>query len=286
MISVTDRNRPSVRAGTAAINALLLGTLVLTGLYPLYWTVKGAISLTQQLLREPLRPWPDPVQIENLALAWNQLDIGRYLLNTVVLVAGSWVIQIGVCTLAAYALAILRPWWGKYVYGAILATLFVPGTVTLISLYLTVRSMPVTGWNLLNTPWAIWGPAAVSAFSIVILKRFFDDIPREIIEAAELDGASPFAVFRMVVLPVSVPILAVTSLMSIMWSWKEFLWPLVVLTEPSAQPLSVALPRLASQADQSLLIAGMLIALVPPVLLFVIFQRYITRGLGYTGVKG
>lgn len=286
LISITDRKRGSVQGSLGVINVALLAGLVVFGAYPIYWTFKGAVSLTQQLLREPLRLWPDPVVWENLVLAWNQLEIGKYLLNTLVLVGGTWIAQLVVSTTAAFALSVLRPWYGKYVFGGILATLFIPGTVTMISLYLTVLSVPLVGWNLLNTPWAVWLPAASSAFSIVILKRFFDDIPRELFEAAQIDGASPFAIFRRIVLPMSGPILAVVSLMSIMWSWKEFLWPLIVLSDPDIQPLSVALPRVAIQADQSLLIAGLLIALIPPVLIFIVFQRYIVRGLGFTGLKG
>lgn len=286
LISTADRRRRGVRYPLNGVHGILLLGLLVFGAGPLYWTVKGAVSVTQQLLREPVRMWPDPVMWENLSLAWNQLDLGKYLFNTVVIVLGSWLIQLFVTTTGAFALSVLRPWYGKYIYAAILATLFIPGTVTLISLYLTVLDVPLVGWNLVNTPWAVWAPAASSSFSLVIMKRFFDSLPRELFEAAEIDGAGPVTLFRLLVLPMSGPIIAVVSLMSIMWAWKEFLWPLIVLTEPDVQPLSVALPRLATHADQSLLIAGLLIALIPPVLIFIIFQRYIVRGIGFSGLKG
>jgi multiple sugar transport system permease protein len=286
LVSTGDLRRPQVRRTLTGIQGVLLAALVVFGAGPIYWTVKGAVSTTQQVLREPARLWPDPVMWSNLADAWTQLGIGRYLLNTVVLVAGSWAIQMLVTVTGAFALSVLRPRFGPWIYGGVLATMFIPGTVTLISMYLIVLDVPLTGWNLVNTPWAVWLPAASNAFNFLVVKLFFDGLPRELFEAAEIDGAGPMRVLRSLVLPMSGPILATVSLLTVMAAWKEFLWPLIVLTDPTIQPLSVALPRLAQSADQSLLIAGMLIALIPPVLLFVIFQRYIVRGLGFSGIKG
>src|SRR5262249_55601026 len=105
-------------------------------------------------------------------------------------------------------------------------------------------------------------------------------------EAAQVDGAGPVRVFWRIVLPLSRPLVAVVSLLSIMTAWKDFLWPLIVLTDPTTQPLAVALPRLANSSDQALLLAGMFIAFLPPLLIFIIFQRHIVRGVAFTGLKG
>jgi multiple sugar transport system permease protein len=286
ILSTADRRRGSVRAWLTTSHVVLFLAVALAGAGPVLWLVKSSITDTQTQLREPLRLWPADPQWNQLVSAWQDLNIGQYLWNTVVLVGGSWFTQVLVATTAGYALSVVRPWFGRYVYAAILATLFVPGTVSMVALYLTIIDLPVTGGSIANTPLAIWLPAGAHAFNVLIAKQFFDGIPAELYEAAEIDGAGPFTVFRRIVLPMSTPIIAVISLLSIMSAWKDFLWPLIAITDPAKWPLGVALPNLANDSDQALLHAGLLIATVPPVLIFLIFQRQIVRGIGFTGLKG
>ncbi|WP_194410159.1 carbohydrate ABC transporter permease [Microbacterium cremeum] len=286
LLSSFDWRRPRIFVGWRAMHVALFAGLVAFGAIPIVWMVRAAISSTTDLVQRPLSLVPDPARWENIPTAWDLLDIGHYLMNTVVLVGGSWVVQLVVSATAGYALAVIRPWYGRFVYGAFLVTLFVPGTVTLIALYLTVLDMPLLGVGLTDTPWAVWLPAGANAFTILLVKQFFEEIPRDLFEAAQLDGAGWWTIFWRIVLPMSRPILAVVSLLSIMTAWKEFLWPLIVLTDPTTQPLAVALPRLAQATDPAYLIAGMLIASIPPILIFLIFQRSIVRGIGFTGLKG
>ncbi|PZG01926.1 carbohydrate ABC transporter permease [Micromonospora deserti] len=286
LISHADRNRPRVRWTLRVVQAVFLVGAVIVGLGPLLWTAKGAISPTQEMLQDPLRLWPSAPQWGTLASAWAELRVGHYLLNTVVLVAGSWLVQLTVATTGAFALSVLRPRYGRFVYAAVLATLFIPGTVSLVALYLTVLDLPVTGGSIANTPWAVWLPAGAHAFNVLIMKQFFDALPHELFEAAQVDGAGPVRLFWRIVMPMSRPILAVVSLLAIMSAWKEFLWPMIAIADTERQPLAVALPRLAEVAEQNQVIAGMFIATVPPLLLFLVFQRHIVRGIGFTGLKG
>lgn len=286
VLSFADRRRSSVRLRWGGLQTVLVLAVVVAGAGPLYWTAKSAISATPDLLAHPLSLWPETFEWHNLADAWSTLQIGHYLVNTAILVGGSWLIQLLVATTAGYALSVLRPRFGRYVYGAILATLFLPGTVSMVALYLTVLDVPGLGVSLTDTPLAVWLPAGAHAFNILLAKQFFDSLPRELFEAAEVDGAGTFRVFWRIVLPLSTPLLAVISLLAVMAAWKDFLWPLIVITDPDRQPIAVALPRLANSSDQALLLAGMFIAIVPPLLIFVIFQRYIVRGVGFTGLKG
>nr|WP_201468540.1 carbohydrate ABC transporter permease [Microbacterium hydrocarbonoxydans] len=286
LLSSFDWRRPRVFVGWRAMHVVLFASLIAVGAVPIIWMLRAAISSTTDLVQRPLSLIPEPARWENIPTAWSLLDIGHYLVNTVVLVGGSWVVQLVVSATAGYALAVIRPWFGRIVYGAFLVTLFVPGTVTLIALYLTVLDMPLLGIGLTDTPWAVWLPAGANAFTILLVKQFFEEIPRDLFEAAQLDGAGWWTIFWRIVLPMSRPILAVVSLLSIMSAWKEFLWPLIVLTDPTTQPLAVALPRLAQATDPAYLIAGMLIASIPPILIFLIFQRSIVRGIGFSGLKG
>lgn len=286
LLSSFDLRRPRIFIGWRAMHVVLFAGLILLGAIPIIWMLRAAISSTTDLVQRPLSLIPEPARWENIPIAWELLDIGHYLMNTVVLVGGSWVVQLLVSVTAGFALAVIRPWYGRFVYGAFLVTLFVPGTVTLIALYLTVLDMPLLGIGLNDTPWAVWLPAGANAFTILLVKQFFEEIPRDLFEAAQLDGAGWWAIFWRIVLPMSRPILAVVSLLSIMTAWKEFLWPLIVLTDPTTQPLAVALPRLAQATDPAYLIAGMLIASIPPILIFLVFQRSIVRGIGFSGLKG
>ncbi|GAA5206142.1 carbohydrate ABC transporter permease [Microbacterium kyungheense] len=286
LLSAHDWKRSSVRGGWTLMHIVLVAGLIGFGAIPLVWMLRAAISTPTDLVLRPLSLIPEPAMWENIPVAWELLDIGHYLWNTVILVLGSWIVQLVVSTTAGFALAVIRPWYGGVVYGAFLVTLFVPATVTLIALYLTVLDLPLLGVGITDTPWAVWLPAGANAFTILLVKQFFDEIPRDLFEAAQIDGAGWFTIFWRIVLPMSRPILAVVSLLAIMSAWKEFLWPLIVLTDPEAQPLSVALPRLAQATSPAYLIAGLLIASIPPILVFLIFQRSIVRGIGFTGLKG
>ncbi|MFI6318102.1 carbohydrate ABC transporter permease [Nonomuraea sp. NPDC050556] len=281
MISDVEARRPAVRAALRGIQGLTLLLLVVIGLGPIYMTVKGAMSPATDLIAKPLTLWPSDPRPENFATAWADLGIGHYLLNTLQVVAGSWAVQLFVSVTAGFALSVLRPRFGRYVYGAILATMFVPYTVSMTSLFLTVIDL-----GLVDSYWSIWLPSGASAFTVLLAKRFFDALPAELFAAARVDGATTWQLLTRIVLPMSRPILAVISLLAVMHSWKDFIWPLVAITDPERQPISVALANLAQQAPQDELIAAMAMALAPPVLVFLVFQKHIVAGLGFTGVKG
>jgi len=201
--------------------------------------------------------------------------------------AGAWAVQLVVATTGGFALSVLRPRYGRIVYGLVLATLFVPAVVLLVPLYLTILNPPLIGTSLLNTYWAVWLPAGASAFNVVLVKRFFDNLPGEIFEAARMDGAGSFRLFWSIVLPMSRPILGVVSVFAIIAAWKDYLWPMLVLTLPAIQPLSVRLPALQQTIELDVYLAALAISTVIPIALFVVFQRLFLRSAGLGGaIKG
>jgi multiple sugar transport system permease protein len=140
---------------------------------------------------------------------------------------------------------------------------------------------------LLNNYLAVWLPAAANAFNILLVKRFFDNLPREIFEAARTDGAGPVRLFWSIVLPMSRPILGVVSVFAIIASLKDYLWPLLVLPDPAVQTLGVRLPAIQSQTELGVFLAALAISTIIPVGLFLAFQRVFLRGAGLGGaVKG
>ena len=287
IVSSADRRQPRVRRTMFGLNAVMLGGLLLLGLGPMLWLAKSAITPTQDTLRTPLALFPNGMDWANLSTAWSTVHIDLYFGNTVVLAAGAWLTQILVATTAGFALSVLRPKYGPLLEGLVLATLFVPAIVLLVPLYLTILNPPLIGTSLINTYWAVWLPAGASAFNILLVKRFFDSLPREVFEAARTDGAGPFRLFWSVVLPMSRPILGVLSVFAVIASWKDFLWPLLVLPDPSLQPLSVRLPAIQSTTELDVFLAALFIATLIPVLLFLVFQRVFLRSAGMGGaVKG
>ncbi len=286
-ISDADRRRPSVRRTMGALQVAFFSFLVISGLGPLVWLAKAALSTTQDTIAQPFAWFPSGVQWGNLVDAWTQVQVGRYLLNTAVMALGSTVFTVVVTASLAYVISVLRPRWAPVLSGAILVTLFVPGVISLVPLYLTVVDLPVTGGSLIDSYWAVWLPASANAFAVLVVTRFFDEIPREIIEAARVDGVGPFRLFFTIVLPFSKSILGVIAVLTILNSWKDFLWPMLVLPNSELQPISVALARIAGKTDLSLQMAAMLLGLLIPIGVFLIFQRQILKGVSMSGgIKG
>lgn len=286
-VSSLDRRRAPVRWGLRGVQAAMLLGLVVVCLGPLLWLAKSAVTPTQDTLRSPISLWPNGPDLSILSQAWTELGLSSYLVNTVVIAAGSWAVQVLVATTAGYALSVLRPRLGRALYGAVLATMFVPIVLLLVPLYLTVLSLPVVGWSLVGTYAGAFLPAGASAFNVVIMKRFFDSLPREILDAARIDGAGPYRLFWSVVLPMSRPVLGVVSVFAVLAAWKDFIWPLIVLPDPAKQPIAVRLPSIAPATDLSVLLAAMAISAALPILFFLVFQRFFLRSDGLEGaVKG
>jgi multiple sugar transport system permease protein len=287
IISPADRRSRRIRWAIRFVEAATLIFLLIVGLGPLLWMVKSSVTPTQDTLRTPMAVWPHGFDLGYFATAWTRTHIDRYLLNTVWIAVGSWLVQIVVATTAGYALSVLKPRFHRVLTALVLATLFVPTIVLLVPLYLTVVDVPLVHFRMIDTFWAVWLPAGASAFNVVVIKRFFDNLPREIFDAARVDGAGPFQLFWRIVLPMSRPIIGVVSVFAVIATWKDYLWPLLVLRKPDLQPLSVRLPTLQPTTDLAIFIAALTLSSIIPIALFLLFQRLFLRGPGLSGaLKG
>lgn len=287
VVSPSDWRRPGVRLGLGTVQIVLLVLLVIAGLGPMLMLAKFAVTPTSDILMTPMAVFPNGIAWSNLDQAWNRVHVDRYFLNTVVLAFGSWLVQVLVATTGGYVLSVLRPAYGRVLQWLVLATMFVPAVVLLVPLYLVILHPPLLGHSLVNSFWAVWLPAGASAFNVLLVTRFFDSLPREVFEAARVDGAGPFRLFTSIVLPMSKPILGVVSVFAVIASWKDFLWPLLVLKDPNIQPLSVRLPAIAGTTDLGVFLAALAIATLIPVALFLVFQNLFLNGAGLGGaVKG
>ena len=282
VISIFDRRRPGLRTVIRVGTLVILAGITIICVGPLLWLLKAATSTSNEILASPFSFWPSGLHWENFVQAWIKVDFGQYFLNTLWTVGGTTIVCLVVATTGGYGLATLRPKYARVVFGAVLATLFIPGVISLVSLYLTMNDV-----GLLGSYPAVWLPAAASAFNVLLVHRFFSAIPGEIFEAARIDGAGPFRIFFSLVLPLSRPVIGVVVLLSAISSYKEFLWPLLALPDPATQPISVVLPSFAHNMPLAEFMAVLFVSVLVPVALFMVFQRDILRVAGSAGaVKG
>jgi len=288
LISAADLNRGSGRVVYYVVLTAVMVVFTLAFFFPLYWMVTGAVKEPQELAQTPPTFVPESFTVDAYVDAWNELQLPRFLFNTAFYAAGAWLFQLTFGVGIAYALSKLRPMFGNVILAMILGSLMLPATALLVPAYLTVTDVPLIGVNLLNTPWALWLPAVANAFNIYVLKRFFDQIPTDLLDSASLDGAGRLRTLWHIVLPLSRPVLGVVSIFIVIAMWKDFLWPLLVLQEPDSQTISVALSRLNSTARISIdqMLAALVLASLPMLAVFLAFQRSIISGLSAGGIKG
>ncbi|MFH8336552.1 carbohydrate ABC transporter permease [Streptomyces sp. AM6-12] len=286
LISPATLARPRGRAIYWTVFTAVVVLFALAFLFPVYWMVTGAMKSPDEVARTPPTLVPEHWHTGAYTDAWDLMQLPQHLWNTVVQAAGAWAFQLVFCTAAAYALSQLRPAFGKVILGGILATLMVPAQALVVPKYLTVADLPLLHTSLLNDPLAIWLPAVANAFNLYLLKRFFDQLPRDVLEAAEVDGAGRLRTLWSVVLPMSRPVLGVVSIFALVAVWQDFLWPLMVFSDTDKQPISVALVQLSQNIQLTVLLAAMVIAGIPMVALFLVFQRHIIAGISAGSTKG
>jgi len=283
-----NRRRGRIIYWTVLTVVVVVFTLVFLG--PLYWMVTGGFKSTQEIIQSPPTWFPRRLDPSTYVDAWNHLHMARLLLNSVYYAFGALALQLVFDVAAAYSLSKLRPVLGNVVFFLILATLMIPDTVLVVPQFLTVDNLPFFHWNLIGSPAAIWLPSVANAFNIFLLKRFFDSIPTDYIDAASVDGASRLMILWKIVLPMSRPIIAVVSIFSLVAVWKDFLWPLLVEYgyTPTRETLNVGIWQASygGGTPENLIIAASAMAAVPTILFFLIFQRNIMAGLTSGGIRG
>lgn len=288
LVSPLAFRRPSGRVIYWLVLTLLVLSTVIT-LGPLYWMFSGALKPSSELSYIPPTFWPLHPGWDNYINAWNVLDFPLYLVNTLILAAGAVLLQLLVSATAAYSLSKLSPAGKNLIQFSFFCTLLVPPVVYLIPQFVNISDLPLIHVSLINNWAGVWLPEAASAFNILVLKSFFDSIPNELTEAARLDGANAWQLFTRIILPLSRPALAVVTVLTVVATWKDFLWPLLVLTDTNLQSVQLAL-YYAQASNGNLpfnyLIAGLVLASIPPIIIFLLFQRQIIRGISLTGLKG
>ena len=261
-----------------AMHLALLILLVVGCLGPLLLLVKFAFTPTRDILSAPLAWFPNGATLRNVEQALVRYHIGRYFLNTVWVALGSWAVQILVATTGGFVLSVLRPRWASVVNVLVIGTLLVPAVVLLIPLYKIIVAPPIGPSPDRQLPRRVAAGRGERvqrrAGHPVLRFAAAGDLRR-----GQVDGAGPFRLFWSVVLPMSKPIIGVVSVFAVIASWKDFLWPFLVLKSDSVKPLSVYLQSMAN-VDKGTLMAALAISTLIPVAMFLIFQRMFLRGAG------
>jgi multiple sugar transport system permease protein len=211
-----------------------------------------------------------------------EIPIFRWFCNSMLISSAATLVVLTVDSLAAYAFARLNLPGKKWVYGAIVATLLVPGQILLVPVYLILNRL---GW--LDTPFALIVPAGAGAFGVFLLHQFFISIPKELEEAAELDGCSRWGIFWHVLLPLSRPALATLGIFTFIGLWNDFLGPLVFLdsVDKYTLPVGVALFQTSYYAEYGLTLAASVLCTLPVIVIFLMLQRNIIQGIALSGLK-
>jgi multiple sugar transport system permease protein len=270
--------------GGRLIVAIFLIVLVLISiafLFPFVYAFTAGLKTSSAIYDPGLHLFPKLPQWNNYVDAWKRFDMLGMFKNTFYVAAGAVVGRLLVSSMAAYSISRLKPVGKKVIQTLILLTLAIPMIAYLIPLYLTLTNVPLIHVNLVNTYWGLWIPYAGSAFYILILKNSFDQIPSDIYDAAAIDGASPIHMFTAITLPLATPILIVLGLLTFVSQWGDFLLPYLIMRDPAMQTVSVRLVNLTRIFPMNLQMAGAFIALLPPTIAVLLFQRYMKGGISF-----
>ena len=276
----------SWRSGTAPrraiINALLALCALLT-VFPLAWMLSVSFMMPGEASHFPPPLLPRQATLANYRELFAQAGIGRYVANSLLLAVAATLLSLAFNVGAGYAFAKLRFRGRDRIFKLLLGALVIPAQVAMLPLFLILKQM-----GLVNTYIGVLVPAAASIFGIFLVRQYALTIPDALLEAARLDGASEFRIFRSIVLPLLGPILVTLAIFSFLGSWNDFMWPLIVLTDRDLYTLPVALASLSREhvQDNEMMMAGSVLTIVPVLLLFLGLQRYYLQGLLMGSVKG
>ena len=262
---------------------LAMTLIALVALLPFLWMLSTSLKAIDEVFIYPPKWIPDRLRFDNYTTLWRELPMNRWMLNSILVAFTGVVGHLLFCSMSAYAFARIHFPFREPLFYLFLVTMLVPGQVQLIPNFVLMRNL---GW--IDTYWALIMPGLAGAFGTFLLRQFFMTLPRELEDAARVDGASYWRIYRSIVLPLSGPALATVAVFTFIEKWNDFIWPLVVInsTERMTLPVGLSYLNTVRSTDWTRLMAGDMLTLVPMILVFAVAQRYFIRGISMTGLKG
>jgi multiple sugar transport system permease protein len=255
-----------------SLNYLGLASVAALFLFPFFWMISNAIRTNDEVLAVPPRLLPTEYHWENFIEAWAHLPFGQFFLNSLIVAVSVTIIVVVVSCLAAYAFARLTYWGRDQLFLAYLGTLMIPQAMLVIPLFLLISKV---GW--INTYQGLILPMAFSSFGAFLLRQFFLSIPKELEEAAFIDGASRLRILVSIVVPISLPAIGLLALFTFIGQWNNFLWPLIIASnnEMATLPLGLLLFKTQQGTAWNYVMAGATFSMLPGIVLAVLLQRFI-----------
>ena len=270
------------RLPAIVVNGLLvLGALATAT--PLLWMISASFMPGGQSNELPPRLLPAPPTLEHYVTLFTRLDLARNLGNSLMIAIGSTLICVMLCGMAGYAFARLEFAGRERVFRGLVFGMLIPAQVGMLPLFLMLKGM-----GLVNTVAGVMIPMMAPIFGIFMVRQHALAIPRDLLDAARMDGATEWRIFLKIVVPLLRPIMATLAIFIFLSSWNDFLWPLIVLSDDARYTLPVALANLSGEhvQDTELMMAGAVLTVMPVLLVFLVLQRHYVRGLLQGGVKG
>ena len=259
---------------------LILGSVAMV--VPFLWMILTSLKTYGESIHVPPVLIPKDLQWGNYKEVFDLLPFFKFMLNTFIVTVARTAGQLFLCSLAAYAFARIEFPGRNFLFLLALSVLMVPGQVFLLPQYMIMVKL---GW--LNTLQAVIVPGLFSAFGTFLLRQFFMGLPKELEEAARLDGCNHFQIYWRIMLPLAQPGLIALGIFTALWSWNELMWPMIVNSSPDKMTLSVGLASLQGQylTNYPILMAGSFLAILPMLILFIILQKQFIEGIALTGGK-
>lgn len=279
--------------------SIFYALLVLVGaimFLPFLWALSTSFKLNEEIFTIPIRWIPSQITLEHYDTAFSTIPYGRYFLNSLFLAVAGVLSNLFLGSMAGYAFARMRFAARGLLFKVLMASMMIPGVVTLVPSFIILRSLPFLGGNdwqghggfgLLDSYWAVILPGAAGAFAVFMMRQFFLTLPSELAEAARIDGAGEFRIFIQVYFPLAKPALATLALFTFQAGWNSFLWPLIVLNNPDLKTIQIGLQAFSfnKSTEYGALMAASMVAMLPMIILFLYAQRYFTQGIAFTGSK-
>ncbi|WP_246020931.1 carbohydrate ABC transporter permease [Arthrobacter echini] len=277
-----ERQVPRAQRVSAVVRLVVAIVVGLIMMFPLYWMVTLAFSPRTDVFSRDLYLWPSEWTLENFRTIFDGFPTLTWFGNSVIITVIVTFLTVLVNLLAGYAFAKLDFRGKGAIFLLVLSTMMIPVQVLMVAQFRLVAELGIYG-----TFWAVIFPSAASAFGIFLARQFMIAIPDELIEAAKVDGAGTIRIFLQIVLPLCKPLIAVLVLLTVMYQWNDFAWPLIALKDSELFTLPIGLLYLRGQygADYGAIMALALISITPIIILFLAFQKYFVQGLARSGIR-
>lgn len=272
---------------TRNINSLIIHIVLIAGIaitiFPFLWMVLTSFKTMPETMRIPPTILPEVWQMDAYKEVFEVLPFAKVYGNTILVTIITVFFQVAFCTMAAYGFARIEFPFKNAIFMVLLAILMVPGQIFLIPQYLIIQNL-----GLLNTIPGLFLPNLFSAFGTFLLRQFFMSLPKELEEAALLDGCNRFQIFGRIMLPLVQPGIVSLVIFTAKFAWNDFMWPLIVNTDPDKMTLAPALSLLKGQyaTNYPTQMAGAVLSVIPMVVLFFVFQKQFIEGVAQSGIKG